>query len=138
MGIGSSPHPTDSLSAFAFIFKYRSHPAKMRGLRSTPTTEGPSPTSIPCYVSELSTVPNKHQPDLLLLIIDLIFSYRELARVEEMALIRSQHVSDVGALITGNLGHRLALSSSRPPPQLFWFMKGHFQKLLFLKFQSYM
>lgn len=78
----------------------------------TPPLKGQAQTSIPCYVSELSSVPNQRQPDLLL--IDLISSYRE-ARVEEMALIRSQHVSDVGTFITGNLGHGLALSGSDPP-----------------------
>lgn len=35
--------------------------------------------------------------------------------MEEMALIRSQHVSDVGTFITGKLGHGLALSGSDPP-----------------------
>lgn len=41
----------------------------------TPPLKGQAQTPIPCYVSELSSVPNQHQPDLLL--IDLISSYRE-------------------------------------------------------------
>lgn len=89
-------------------------------------------TSIPCYVSELSTVPNQRQPDRLLLLIDLIFSYQRAGRgwgdsVDQ----KPAHISDVGSLITGNLGHGLALSSSdSPPPQSFGSLKGHFQLLL--------
>lgn len=44
-----------------------------------PLLKGQVQTSIPCYVSELSSVPNQRQPDLLLLI-DLIFSYQRAGR----------------------------------------------------------
>lgn len=82
-------------------------------------------TSIPYYVSELSAVPNQRQPDLLLLLlIDLIFSYQRAGRDWGG---RSQHISDVGSLMTGNLGHGLALIS---PSQSFGSLKGHFQLLL--------
>lgn len=73
--------------------------------------QGQIQTLIPCYVSELSTVPNQ-QPGppsysllFLLLLIDLIFSYQRGGWGWQMAWIRSQHISDVGSLIPGNLGH---------------------------------
>jgi hypothetical protein len=69
-----SPFP--GLLPSALVLRSRSCPSEgMVSEVPTPPLKCQVQTSIPCYVSELSSVPNQSQPDLLL--IDLISSYRE-------------------------------------------------------------
>lgn len=58
----------------------KSLPKRLGSVIHPPLLKGQVQTSMPCYVSELSSVPNQRQLDLLLLLIDLIFSYQRAGR----------------------------------------------------------